>query len=123
MTKQEAIQVLETKGCYECSGGCQSPIDCNNVLCELRQATEMAIKSLQQTKWIPCNERLPQENGLYLVSYHYKEFGMICEGVTCAAFGNKQRWFLDGWWVNTGEHCPVKAWMTLPEFYKGEQNE
>lgn len=33
-------------------------------------AYDMAIKALEQTRWIPVSERLPEEKGNYLVCYN-----------------------------------------------------
>ena len=34
------------------------------------EALDMAIKALEQTRWIPVSERLPKEKGNYLVCYN-----------------------------------------------------
>ena len=48
MTKEEAINVLKTDGCYDCTFGCFSPFDCKNDLCDVKEATQMAIKALEE---------------------------------------------------------------------------
>lgn len=81
-------------------------------------ADEIAIATVQKAQdWIPVSERLPQDNGIYLVSYHYSEWGEIHSGVAISMFGNRGRWYLDGWWCDK-EHSPVKAWMPLPKEYE-----
>ena len=56
-------------------------------------------------KWIPCKEKLPDQNGCYLVSvendYERKY--------------SKTAWFSNGHWFARQK---VLAWMYLPEPYK-----
>lgn len=80
------------------------------------QALQMAIKSLKPTKsidivraycnglervWIPCKEKLPSENGHYLVS---------CKD----GFVSSDDYFSYGW----DDYDDVIAWMPLPKPYK-----
>ena len=61
-------------------------------------------------QWIPCSERLPEENGRYLV--------------TNSAWGAmKVDWnaWMDGAWLYPNTK-PI-AWMPLPEPWKGEADE
>ena len=48
MTENEAIETLKNDGCYECSGGCDSPVNCSNERCYIKQATKEAIKALEE---------------------------------------------------------------------------
>ena len=66
---------------------------------------DMGIKALeQQPRWIPVYEKLPKQEGWYLISLGGKTYGgadvdMYCKG-----------------WVKYGTH--VLAWMPLPEPYE-----
>ena len=72
------------------------------------QAVDMAIDALQQTAWIPVGERLPDDFERVLVTLgNY-------DGVT-------YDWRSDGDWYDWGKS--VIAWMSLPEPYKGGDNE
>lgn len=94
MTNQEAIDLLDSFlkmiEDYDC-------------------AIHMAIDALE-SKWIPCSERLPEEEGFYLVTMD----GEIC-GVdhlfttTCG--------FECGEW----DEGRVFAWMPLPEPYSEKE--
>lgn len=68
-----------------------------------------AIKSLPsaEPKWIPVTERLPEKEGLYLISH---QNGKV---------------FLDKWMGYDGwdSFISVTAWMPLPECYRGESDE
>lgn len=65
-------------------------------------AIENAIKALEQKpKWIPVSEKLPEENGGYLVT--------VKRGYVTTAL-----------WVGNAENWKeVTAWMPLPEPYEG----
>ena len=78
---------------------------------EVIAAVSMAIEALNQTTWIPVDERLP-ENGfddIVLVSIGYDmEFGRC---------NNNGEWLI---WSSGWIYCDkVLAWMPLPEPYKG----
>ena len=64
-----------------------------------------AIKELpSEQKWIPCSERLPDQNGKYLVVGRQKAINIL-------KFDGG-RWY--GKWG-------VVAWMPMPDVYKGEE--
>lgn len=66
---------------------------------------------LKANKWIPCSERLPEEEGQYLVTLDFS-WGKEIE------MGD---WF-NGEWVNPNSHVTV-AWMPLPQPYKAESED
>lgn len=86
-------------------------------------ATEMWAKSeqefldwinaeyVQENSWIPCSERLPDKDGIYLVTH--RKFGKL--EVTWNIFygGEHASWL----WNDE-----IIAWMPLPEPYKGEES-
>ena len=92
-------------------------------------ACKGAIELLEQTKWIPVSERLPKEDGEYLL------FGKVVEDDTedifigmydaCAEkfgywedyYDSKTLGFLDSGLI---EYNKVIAWMPLPEPYNVE---
>ena len=65
----------------------------------------LAIKGLESSTWIPVTERLPEENGGYLVT--------VKRGYVTTAL----------WVGNTENWKKVTAWMPLPEPYKGGQED
>lgn len=62
----------------------------------------------KEPKWIPCSERLPEENGEYLVTREskgiYKFVDIVKKTNTSGDIASD-----------------IVAWMPLPEPYKGEQ--
>jgi len=66
------------------------------------------------TRWIPVSERLPIENGKYLiyVSAHTTEDSVQREEITSAIWSDK-RWHYGHTWMP--RQNPVTHWMPLPE--------
>lgn len=96
MTKEEAIKAIKAN--YP-SGGYER-------LCE---ALDMAIEALDDSRWIPVTERLPDEEGAYIVTVR-------------DIFGNgyvTREWFYGNEW----SYSFVTAWMPLLEPYKAESEE
>lgn len=97
MTKKEAIDILWRYDVYF------EPHHPEEVM----HAIDMAISALAEQRWIPVAERLPEENGEYLVtrgSSFYRYIDIVRKS-------------------NCNSHLPmasdIKAWMPLPEPYKG----
>ena len=71
---------------------------------------EMAIKIVKEVTeeynggWIPCCERLPEENGHYLI---FDNRGMIYEST-----------YLANMWLIASSSTDVIAWQPLPEPFK-----
>ena len=99
------------------------------------KALEIAIKVLEKTRWIPISERLPKEDGCYLVTaelvvgksiVEISSFAKNLYSVDEYEFSNKKGksgWYnYDddyGYWLNE----EVIAWMPLPEPYTAESEE
>lgn len=91
--------------------------------------------SRPQAEWIPCSERLPEEDGRYLVRFSddwlddysdFTEIEIATFEVDCEGFGYwTDRFdpislgFVDCDWIE----FPVIAWQPLPEPYETEQTE
>lgn len=103
MTKEEAINILKTRSCYKCFWDCDNPLNCHVIGgCDLKEATKAAIESLEQPKWIPVTDRLPKENGRYIVTN--SALGMVDWNI----------WVNGEWLYPNGT---VVAWMPLPSPY------
>lgn len=76
---------------------------------DMREALDMAIKALEQIRWIPCSERLPEREGWYLTSLGDKTYGGVDVDMYCKG------------WVIYGTH--VLAWMPLPQPYTESEEE
>ena len=78
-------------------------------------ALQLAIKVLSQTSWIPVSERLPEEDGEYLVS--------IEGNITHKMIVDIAHWYKSEK-ANNGFYKAneVFAWMPLPESYKEDNN-
>ena len=75
-----------------------------------------------EQKWIPCSERLPEENGLYLVTVNASKRPVRIYEYTPWEMSEERKY-----WINDCDNHShvfnhfVKAWMPLTEPYKGEQ--
>ena len=74
---------------------------------KFNDAFDSAINYLKETSWIPVTERLPEKEGLYLVTKKDDYDGYIAT-----------EWFYQDKTWSTG--WKVVAWMPLPKTYEGE---
>ena len=72
-------------------------------------ALGMAIKALEQTRWIPVSERLPKIGERVMVTFQH-EFE---EGTVEITTYSKRGFYIQ----------PVVAWKPLPEPYKAESED
>lgn len=88
-------------------------VDKEELLKALKYDREQYEKGYQDginaDKWIPCSERLPEEDGWYLET-------VICGIVKRTGFGL----FKNGIWKHFDDEIKTIAWQPLPEPYKGE---
>ena len=72
-------------------------------------STDKDVEIQPDCKWIPCSERLPEKEGLYLIT-----IGRLLEVIRCHFIGGN-------WCVPLPFYRDdVVAWMPLPKAYKGE---
>lgn len=98
----------------------------------LKDAYEIAIEIVNQLAeehnngWIPCSEKLPENDDDVLCWYEYRIMQGTHEGEMNRKFEigyyNKyfKRW---GGEVSCGRDCKVIAWRPLPEPYKEDEEE
>ena len=88
------------------------------------KSLDMAIQALEQTKWIPVSERLP-EDGRPVLIYAWNVHHVIARyDEFRTENGYKKCWVTaDAWNGNTEINHDVIAWMPLPEPYKAESEE
>ena len=142
MENREAIEIfnkwMDCKDAYQadpsCDGNCSS---CEYYASaeEEKEAMQMAISALEkqeQDRWIPVTERLPEEDGEYLVTYEsgYAEdyeldpIGIAPFEVDCEGFGIWQESFDPVSLGSSGSEwvdIPVTAWRPLPEAFEVEE--
>ena len=88
-------------------------------------ALQMAIKALEDSRWIPVTERLPEKNGRYLVTRGLKACGALWNRVYIINYSDLMGIKSERiWWQgNVGKSDferleDVIAWMPLPIRYE-----
>ena len=118
MTVDEAIRHLYT---YSSTNGSGQTTDAQH-----EEAKRMAIKALKEQQWIPCSERLPDED------YWMVGIGKQFSANVLVTVSNREdeeelvdtSYTVDGeWMLELPRYCKIVAWMPLPEPWKGEQHE
>ena len=63
-------------------------------------------------RWIPVNERLPEEDGFYLVTVNYGDVAWVHESYFMQCNSRGVHW----------DYSDITAWMPMPEHYKGNED-
>lgn len=96
-------------GAYDCD--CINNLEYDRRERKERERLAKSCSIHSEPRWIPVSERLPEEDGKYMVTIHgYGWNGKTFTSVSVAECIGKL------WVGNNG----VIAWMPLPEHYKGE---
>lgn len=72
-------------------------------------------------RWIPCEERLPEDDTLMLVNYIDERPDAM--DIWIGWHEAENVWYIDGEEHSREHGNEVIAWMPLPEPYKGDTNE
>ena len=73
-----------------------------------QDALVIAIKALEQTRWIPVSEQLPEDDGYYLVTFQRNLLTRTEQYTSISEFR-------EGSWTEFGH---IVAWCELPTPYK-----
>lgn len=125
MTREEMINVLKMDrdlANFDPDTGEEVP---TNELNEISvEALDMAIDALEDQRWIPCSERLPEANGRYLGTRGLNACGALWNRVYIINYSDLMGLKKEKiWWQgNVGKSDfkqldDVLAWMPLPEPY------
>lgn len=111
ISRQVAVE-LAMKYCPDDDGTVQCDGDIRGLLDEL----ENLPSAQPEQRWIPCSERLPEENGQYLITVKYEHE----EGYN-DIYAEHGDWSDGKWDMFCFGHCgkveSIIAWMPLPEPY------
>lgn len=101
MTNEKAIEIIKS----ECYAANLLNLDRTSMI---NSALDIAIKTLEQTRWISCSERLPEENIHVLCQFYM--------GGMAECYHAHGMWHIvGGLRISCDE---VIAWMPLPQPYK-----
>jgi hypothetical protein len=107
------------------------------ITCKLGEIKAVDIKkfinkqpTVEPNQWIPCSERLPEENSHYLVTYHHKSYGNYLP-LFDDTYVRKMRFQNEKWMLprildekaQADEFQEVIAWMPLPQAYTGKESD
>lgn len=82
-----------------------------------------AIPSADRPTWIPCSERMPSENGDYLVTLENGVVKILGYSTTQRTTYPKGFYYIKDSFSWRQMQNPVVAWMPLPKPWKGAINE
>lgn len=82
------------------------------------ECMDMLMDMVASSMWIPCIERLPNERGEYLVTYHPCYWDRVEDDIKVGidTFRGKTAWAKK-------KYQKVIAWQPLPEPWEGADNE
>jgi hypothetical protein len=111
---EKKYEVAEKKGLYAVG------LDCGFIITEqiIKEQPTVEAKPVTGTnvgcKWIPCSERLPEDEETKLVT--------LSDGKVEGAFWNERNWWCMGDSINLETRTEdVIAWMPLPAPYNAER--
>ena len=126
MNREECLDWL-----YRLRGEIYVYIQPEEWLIPMNNALDMAIEALEQTRWIPVSEKLPEVYQRVLVT----SYGRVCYAMMISADGNSgypifrlQDSLNERVICETTVHSKfttnrIKAWMPLPQPYKAESED
>ena len=98
-----------------------SIIDCINAYTD-EGVTEADV--VEQTRWIPCSERLPNFPDVYIVTRHYPNNVLNPNYLVDACFFDGSNWYNDNRINHERNYADnVIAWQENPEPYKAESED
>lgn len=81
----------------------------------IKKEYDIVDKSDAVSEWIPCSEKLPEDEGVYIVTIKKTVFNTETTSVGTAFCSQEHKWFVSNY-IN----CEVLAWMSLPAPYEGK---
>lgn len=103
ITKRQAIDALDKR--FD-----NIPMEQTAEILMLRKDLRELPKVQHGQNWIPVSERLPDEDGFYLVTVNYGWAACVHESYFMQCNSRGVHW----------DYPDVTAWMPMPEHYKGE---
>lgn len=90
---------------------------------ETAEAIESGIQALKENTWIPCSERMPENDMeevlVWFEYFRYGEYNRLFQMAgTSHTFRGEWSGFVNG--SSGWKDLRIIAWMPLPEPYKGE---
>ena len=107
----------EFEWCNTCKEYGQDKHCCHRWTKVIRETVEELKQAQPEQRWIPTSERLPEEDGQYLITVKYKHVDGYDD-----IYAEHGEWS-DGKWDMSFGHCGevegITAWMPLPQPWEG----
>ena len=89
----------------------------------IRNAAVIVLQMPSAQRWIPCSERMPEEDGQYLITVKYKHVNDSYEDI----YAEHGDFYYGRWDMFCFGHCgeveDILAWCELPEPWEEEKAE
>lgn len=117
MNNEEAARILDPETSWEALRECGS--NYMEVIAAVKEAFTTAAKVLRNTAWISVKDRLPEQDGWYLVYAPGYWGNSRIYGLDGMAYSNFKNNYKDHWGIergiSRGGAVIVTHWMPLPE--------
>lgn len=94
----------------------------NEITFHTKHGKDVVFGKRKTEHWIPCSERLPEEDGQYIITVKYKHVDGYDD-----IYAEHGEWSDGKWDMFCFGHCgeveSITAWMPLPEPYKGDEHD
>ena len=121
ISRQQAIDLINARLSQPCKNHTSEFVQgMEDGYCRIR--SDIKCLPSAQPHWIPCSERLPDKENLYLVTVH-KDYLPPKYLPVDMFYWDGKKW----WLIHTDKdmvcNIPITAWMPLPKPYGGESDE
>ena len=121
----EEIRCEMCKNPMHTDRGCDGNCEYDEKLYEkIMQILNERIKALPsaQTEWIPVAERMPEDEGQYLVYGDFPDNGYLIAYAKRILNWKKTNFFIAPFWNSPSEVIHAQAWCKLPSPYRAERS-
>ena len=105
-----------------CSPNIREPIPCSVVPLLIDNAISELPSAQPEQRWIPVAERMPEDEGPYLVYGDFPDNGYLIAYAKRILNWKKMNFFIAPFWNSPSEVIHAQAWCKLPSPYRAERS-